>query len=68
MRQETLIELLQRASQEQIGLCVRTTNQNALLHRLQLVQRELRTPDIMLCTPSIDNTIFIMRRSVELDP
>jgi hypothetical protein len=67
MRQEILRELLEQAAEQPIGLCITTTNQNALLHRLQLLQRELQVPDIMLCSPSIPDTIFIVRRSVELD-
>ena len=68
MQRPILVELLRNAAEQPLGLCVTTTNAPALLHQLHEVQRDLQVPDIMLCTPSVENTIFIFRRSVELDP
>lgn len=67
MQPSILIELLERASTEPLGLWIETTNAKALAQRLINMQREVHVPDIMICTPSIDNVIFIVRRSVELD-
>jgi hypothetical protein len=67
MRPAILIELLERAAQEPIGLRVQTNNARAMLQRLQIMQQDLKIPDIMLCTPSVEDVIFIVRKSVELD-
>jgi hypothetical protein len=67
MRSTILIELLQRAAQEPIGLAVETNNARAMLQHLQIMLADLKIADLMLCTPSIENTVFIIRKSVELD-
>lgn len=67
MRPQILIELLERASSEPIGLWIETTNPKALMQRLINLQRELEMPDLMICMPSIETAVFIVHRSVELD-
>ena len=67
MKPAILIELLQRAAAEPFGLWVSTNNTRALVEQLIRLQRELQLSDLMVCTPSIENVIFVIHRSVELD-
>lgn len=58
-------ELLERALAEPIGLVVECINPRQFAIQLHASSKDF--PELMLCTPAEDNTIFIMKRSVELD-
>jgi hypothetical protein len=65
--QATLAALLDRATTETIGLFVETNNVNALTQQITNQFPGCReTLGIMICKPALPNTIFIMKRSVEL--
>lgn len=66
MRPEILAELLERAVAEPIGLAIGTNNPKQMVQRLHEVQRKLEL-DLMICTPSLEGHVFLVRRSVELD-
>lgn len=67
MRLDIFAELLKQAVEEPFGLAITTNNPKQMVLRLHEVQRQLRL-DLMICTPSLENTVFLVRRSVELDP
>ena len=67
-----LLELINRAAEQPIGLFIGTTN----VHRLKnefydaITKIGMRTTDfdIMIVITSIENVIYLMRKSVELEP
>lgn len=60
--------LFSRAASERLGLVVDTTNVNALLTILNIHRQENNLYQFTICrTPDL-NTIFIIKRSAELDP
>lgn len=61
-------ELLERALGEPIGLVIETNNTQQLQILLCNQHRALGLNDLVICVPGIDNTIFIVKKSVELDP
>lgn len=67
MRPDILVELLRRASAEPWGLYIGTNNPKQMAWYLHEAQRDLNA-DVMICVPSLENTVFLVRRSVELDP
>jgi hypothetical protein len=66
MKPELALELLRRAREEEIGLAVETNNVKALYNRLWEAAKPIE--DLMLCIPSTDGFVFIVKKSVELDP
>jgi hypothetical protein len=64
-----LTELLARAESEPFGLAVSTTNAKALQYQLANLQRALgsnRRHPVIACLPSTPDTVFLVKRSVEL--
>lgn len=66
-RDELYVELLDRASDEEIGLVVETSNARRLAAKLYELVKLDRYKNLMICTPSIPDHIFITQRTVELD-
>jgi len=66
-------ELLDRALTEPFGLAIRTTNAKQLQVHFANIQREqgsgtLRNHPILACLTPDPETVFLVKRSVELDP
>ncbi len=67
INQQTLSELLHRATEETLGLRIETNNVNALTQQIVNQFPGIREQlGIMICKPAIPNTIFIIKRSAEL--
>jgi hypothetical protein len=66
LQPQTLIELFERASSEQFGLVVETNNPKGMLTKLYAVKGK-HYPDLMICVPSTESTVYIVQKSVELD-
>lgn len=64
---DTLHELLDRAMEETFGLIITTDNAHALQLRLYKAMGKAH-PSLMICVPSRPGEIFVVKRSVELDP
>lgn len=64
---QMLRELFNRAREEPLGLCIELTNPTRFVqHLASQVSKDY--PELMICTPSLENTVFIVQKSVELDP
>lgn len=68
MRTEILLDLLSRAADEPLGLVIETNNPSRMVLILHEARRTLPDCDIQIATPSTPNTVFLVQRSVELDP
>ena len=70
MKPELLVELLDRALGEELGLVIETNNPGTLQNELQRAKRELgdQYKQLLVCIPSIGNHVFLTKLSVELDP
>lgn len=69
MKPAILVELLERAKAEPIGLAISTTNPHALEAQLGTIRREINLQgEIMICRPSLEGHVFLVHRSLELDP
>lgn len=66
MRLEILQALLARAAEEPFGLVLEVVNPKLAVNELSEANRD--SDEIIICTPSIPNTVFLVKRSVELDP
>lgn len=60
-----LIELLESAANEPYGLCINTTNPDRLGQELH-EQRTKLGLELMICKPTLPNTLFLIHRSLEL--
>lgn len=62
--------LLERAMQEEIGLAVEVTNDPSTMQVTiqHYIQNNPQYKPIMICIPSIPHHVFLVQRSVELDP
>ena len=67
VRPEIMAELITRAQQEPLGLWIETTNPNGLMNYLYTAKNRLGADDIMICIPSIEHTVFLVQKSIELD-
>lgn len=68
LRTELLTELFSRAGSERLGIVVDTTNADALVVNLNVHRQTYNLYQYTICrTPDV-NTIFIIKRSAELDP
>lgn len=68
MKPELLTELFVRASSEELGIVIETNNAKAL--QVELCNHSKAAalwPEIMVVVPSIDNAVFLVHKSVELD-
>jgi len=69
---EILLTLCERAAEESIGLFVSTNNVHLLLLDIyRAISASGQTTEdlgITICVPSIEGCLFIVRRSLELDP
>lgn len=63
-----LREYLTRASEEQLGLVLEVKNTHRVMLELHAARGPAVLSDLMICLPSIENTIMIVKKSVELDP
>jgi hypothetical protein len=68
MRLEILQTLLERASAEPLGLAIETNNVQRLVTLLHEAKDGVPNLSVIICIPSIPNTVFLVQRSVELDP
>ena len=63
-----LAEAIKRAADERYGMVISCTNTNYVRNTLHQIMQEIElAQDLMICVPSLENTIFIVKRSVELD-
>lgn len=62
-----LTELMTAARQEQLGIYLEVQNPSQMIMRLQGIKRDRQMNDLMICSTPIDNVIFIVKKSVELD-
>jgi len=61
-----LRELLTNAASEPYGLCLKVQGSvRSIIQQLHTINAEIRA-DVMICTPSLEQHIFLTRRSVEL--
>lgn len=62
-----LAEAIKRAREEPYGMCITCTGVVPVRNVLHQIMNELGYTDLMICIPSTPDTIFIVKRSVELD-
>lgn len=68
MKQELLYDLLNRALEEELGLVVSTNNPHQMSMKLHEIKKShSRYADIEIAIPSTPDTIFLVKKSVELD-
>lgn len=68
---ETLCALYDRALDEEIGICVTVTHPKIFRHDLDAAIRASGDPryrDIITFIPNIPDTVFIAKKSTELEP
>lgn len=69
MKSELLTELFERASSLELGLVISTNNPDHLMKELHAHRKLVgRWTDLMIATPSQPNLLFLVHKSVELDP
>lgn len=68
MKPELLYDLLNRALTEELGLVVTTNNPHRLTLNLHDIKKaHSRYAEIEISVPSTPDTIFLVKKSVELD-
>ena len=70
MRPELLKSLFERAAREELGIAIATNSVERLVQELHTYRRNIRDPSLehfTIATPSEGDTVFIVRKSVELD-
>jgi hypothetical protein len=68
MNQDLIFDLLNRALNEELGLAIETNNPKQLVENIHRATKGLSRYDSLIVTiPSTLNTVFIVKRSVELD-
>lgn len=68
MKDDLIIDLLNRALECDIGLWIETNNVRVLNNALSDMKKHSdKWASLMICIPSIDNHILIVHKSVELD-
>lgn len=69
MKPELLTSIFVRAAEEPIGLVIETNNAKVLLNKLYEHRKIVdQWYDLMIVQPSNPNEIFIVQKSMELDP
>lgn len=69
MSPQILEDLLYRAVNEPLGLEIKTNNVNALLTQIRTQYPGIgQALGVVICKPALPNTIFILKKSVELSP
>lgn len=69
MKPELLTELLDRAMIEPLGLVIETNNPGSFKTEVSNhAKTDERYRALMVCVPSIDGHVFLVKKSVELDP
>lgn len=68
MNQQLLIDLLDRALGEEMGLVIKTNNPDRLSQYLHAVTKDNpRYASVSINVPSTQETVIIMKRTVELN-
>lgn len=67
MKRQLLNDLLIRAQSEEMGLIVKTSNQQKLGEELAAVRKELGLTGLIIARPSSPDEIYIVKETVELD-
>lgn len=68
MRPELLIEILDKALTEELGVVVETNNPHSLTLKFHEYTKDVsKYAGLMICIGSKPDTIFISQKSVELD-
>ena len=68
MRPELLIEILDKALTEELGVVVETNNPHQLTMRFHEQTKDVsKYAGLMICIGSKPDTVFISQKSVELD-
>lgn len=68
MKPELLTELIQRALDEEMGLIIKTNNQTRLVQELTAAKKALGATELIVARPSSPEEVFLVKKSVELDP
>ena len=68
IRDALLSELFTRADSEILGVKVKSTNSQALIVNLNVYRKHNNLHHLSICTTPDVNIIFIIKRSVELEP
>lgn len=66
MKPEQALELLDLAREQELGLVVETNNVKAMVNKI--TEAAVPYEDLMVCIPSVPDRVFIVKKSVELDP
>lgn len=62
-----LAEAIKRAQGETYGIALTTSSVSMVRNILTQISNELGATDVAICVPSTPDTIFIVKRSVELE-
>lgn len=71
MKPELMAQLMHRALTEELGLVIETNNPKQLQINMDVMRKGMAEPglsDLLFALPSTPNTLYITKRSVELDP
>lgn len=66
MKRELLVSLIERARQEEMGLVVETNNRHSLISDFDA--QKVPHDDILICSGPDERFIYLVKKSVELDP
>lgn len=69
MTAEQILQILERAAGEEIGIAVEVSNVDYAIQRISAARKDKpQFASLIIAKPNIPNTIFIYHRTVSLDP